>query len=112
MLNTCILIGRIIRVPRLETFNNMTDYYMLIEVQRSYRLGDGSVQKDIFCIRLWRGLAAECNDTCHIGDVVAIKGRMETFVRKDGDRDEYNCCIVAEKLTYIGVDGRISGMTL
>lgn len=110
MVNMCIIVGTVLRSPRLETIEGKTDYYLLLEANRSYRLADGTMEKDIFNVRLWKGLAAECSDACQEGSIIAIKGRVETIVRHVDDHDEYLCCVVAENLTYLEVGGKRSGI--
>lgn len=109
MLNSCIIIGRIVRIPKLETNDAKTDFYVIIETDRPFRSEDGTVEKDTMSIRLWRGLAAECCDVCHVGDIIAVNGRIETTIRRNGNKDEYLCQIVAERLTFLMVGGKRSG---
>lgn len=101
-MNTCAMVGKVLSEPHIrDSAKNKPVYQILVEIDRPFKMSDGSVKKDIFPVALWKGLADECKDICQPGDILAIKGRMESECRKVNDKDEFYTTIIAEKVTFI-----------
>lgn len=92
MLNQIILLGTIERFPEQMDSDTMQSVFSM-KVERPYAQPDGSVIYDVFPVVLWRGSAQILADHHHIGDNVAIKGRLEMH----GDR----MTIIAERISFI-----------
>lgn len=105
MLNQCVLVGRVVELPKLqETSNGNKVASMLLEVDRSFRNAEGQVEKDIFNVQLWRGIAETCCDVCTPGSIVAIKGRIQAFNHRKDENIYYNAEIIAEKVSFLNVN--------
>ena len=70
MYNQVFLVGRLAQMP---------DYEM---VYRPFDEVKGCRDYDLVPIILWRGLAEMINDTCHVGSVIAVKGRLNDLEDK------------------------------
>lgn len=102
MMNVCVIIGKVLSKPKLRRMDSEEGkYQILLETCRPFKMSDGSNKKDIFPIILWKGLADELKSEVNVGDIVAIKGRMESECKKIGDNDEFMSSIIAEKMTFI-----------
>lgn len=102
MLNQCILVGRVLEMPKLQTTANGNKVAsMLLEVDRSFKTTEGIVEKDIFNVQLWRGIAETCCDVCKPGSIVAIKGRLQAFNHRKEDNVFYNAEVIAERVSFI-----------
>lgn len=102
MLNQTVIVGRIVRDPELretETGNKVTN--ITLAVPRSFKNANGEYDTDYIPCVLWRGVAETTTEYCHKGDLVGIKGHIQTrLLEKD---DTYNQIVelVAEKVTFL-----------
>lgn len=110
MMNSCVIIGRVIEKPKRKIAFSNNQYDLLIESARPFHEEDGTVKKDVFNVRLWKGLAEKCCDMCHTGDILAIKGRMESECKGEGETLEYYTQIIAEKITFVPQSGKGCGI--
>ena len=76
-MNTCFIVGKIVEEPEFRDEVTKRNAVMVIDSLRPYAENDGNFVKDRFRIRLWHGIADEVKETTHVGDPVAVKGRIE-----------------------------------
>jgi len=102
MLNSVILVGRLTKdVEVVETEKGYKRTYITLAVPRSFKNADGDVDTDFISCVLWNSLAEHTCEYCKKGDVVGIKGRIETSsYEKDGEV-KYTSEIIAEKVTFL-----------
>ena len=89
MLNTVILIGRLVRDPELRfTPNGVAVGNFTIAVDRPFTSQQGERQTDFIDIVVWRKLAENCANHLGKGRLVAIEGRLQvrSFETQDGQR--------------------------
>ncbi|MGL5978052.1 MAG: single-stranded DNA-binding protein [Erysipelotrichaceae bacterium] len=101
-MNQIILVGKILEEPSLKsTSQGITFTSLQIEVDRSMRSGEGNVC-DVFQATMWRSLAEHCFENCKEGQIVGIKGRLQshTFTKQDG-QSFINYEIVGEKVSIL-----------
>lgn len=102
MLNQVVLVGRLTDNPEVKTLEggrNVT--YIVLAVQRNYKNMDGIYETDFIRCILWDAIATNTSEYCHKGDIVGIKGRIQTSnYEKDGER-KYVTDVVAEKVTFL-----------
>lgn len=103
MLNQCALVGRIKEKPVLKTTaNGIKNANLILEVERSFRNQHGEYENDLFSVALWRGIAEECIETCQVGALISIKGRLQAYTNTySNDQTYYNTEIVAEKVSFL-----------
>lgn len=98
MLATCIIVGRIADAPVIEKDEKgNADSWMTVETARPFRSYDNSLGKDRFRVKLWRGIAAECASACNTGDVVVIRGRLQSETASENPQVQ----IIAEKVSWL-----------
>lgn len=102
MLNQVVLVGRLVKDPELrETENEKKVTHITLAVPRSYKNIDGEYETDFIDCTLWTGIAEATSEYCHKGDLLGIKGRLETgSYEKDGEK-KYKTSVIAEKITYL-----------
>lgn len=102
MNNTVILIGRITKDLELRTIQNGTNVLKLnLAIPRSYKNSQGEYDTDFINCTLYRQLADRTAEYCRKGDMVGIKGTIQTgSYEKDGKR-VYTTEVVAEKITFL-----------
>ncbi len=104
MLNQIVLVGRVYQMPNLvKTANGSVIASLLLEVDRCFKNPDGIVEKDIFNIQLWRGIAETCCDVLEIGSLIGVKGRIQAHNYEKQDLQYYNAEIIAEKVSFLDV---------
>ena len=85
MLNQAILVGRVKELHEGE---------ITIAVSKAYKNAEGEYDTDIIKIVLEGNLNSSVNDYCSIGDIVGVKGRIESL-SNDG------LVIKAEKISFL-----------
>lgn len=103
MLNQTILVGRLVRDPELyetENGNKMTN--ITLAVPRSYKNVDGEYETDFVNCILWRGVAENAAEYCKKGDLLGVKGHLQTrTIQLDEENKRHVMEVVAEKVTYL-----------
>ena len=103
MLNQTVLVGRVVRdveVKELESGKKVAN--MTIAVPRSYKNINGEYDTDFIDVILWEAIATNVNEYCHKGDLIGIKGRLQSrTIEIDEETKEYVLELVAEKVTFL-----------
>jgi single-strand DNA-binding protein len=55
----------------------------------------------LFDCTLWTGIAETTSSYCKKGDLLGIKGRVQTRVYEEEERKRYITEVVAEKVTFL-----------
>ena len=102
MLNQTVIIGRIVRDLEVhETENGNKVAQLTLAVPRSFKNMDGEYETDYIPCVLWRGVAENTAEYCKKGDLVGIKGRIQTSQYEQEDEIKYVTEVVAEKVTFL-----------
>lgn len=102
MLNQIVIVGRIARDPELrETENGKKVTNVTLAVPRSFKNSNGEYETDFISCVLWKGIAESTVEYCKKGDLVGVKGRIQTRVYEKDEEKKYSTEIVAEKITFL-----------
>ena len=103
MLNQSILVGRIVRDPEIrETENGNKVTNITLAVQRPYKNVNGEYDTDYISCVLWKGVAESTVEYCKKGDLVGIKGRIQTRdVELEDETHKKYVEVIAEKVTFL-----------
>lgn len=102
MLNQAVLVGRIVKEPELKETNNGSKVSNItLAVPRSYKNNDGEYDTDFISCILWKGVAERTSQYCKKGDLVGVKGRIQTRSYEQEEDVKYITEIVAEKVTFL-----------
>lgn len=103
MLNQTVIIGRIVKEPELnETEVGKKTSNLTLAVPRSYKNGAGEYDTDFIDCILLNGIAENTVEYCKKGDLVGIKGRLETEqYEQDSGIVIKNTKVIAEKVTFL-----------
>lgn len=102
MLNQVVLVGRLVRDPELvETENNKKRSYITLAIPRSFKNMDGEYETDFVNCILWDIVAKSTVEYCHKGDIVGVKGRIQSNVVEKDDEKKYYVDVIAEKITFL-----------
>ena len=97
------MVGRIVKDPELhetEAGNKMT--YITLAVQRSYKNINGEYDTDFISCAVWRGVAENVCEYCKKGDLVGVKGRLQTRTfTEENEMNKQIMEVIADKITYL-----------
>lgn len=103
MLNQTVLVGRLVKNPEVTvTENNKKVANITLAVPRTYKNENGEYDTDFVNCVLWGQIAENTAEYCQKGDMVGVKGRIQTrdYEDKEGVR-KYVTEIVAERVTFL-----------
>ena len=102
MLNQVVVVGRLVKDPELkETESGKKVTHVTLAVPRSYKNVNGEYDTDFVDCTLWTGIAESTSEYCKKGDLVGIKGRLETSSYEKDEQKKYFTSVVAEKVTFL-----------
>lgn len=102
MLNQIILVGRLTKNPEVILHeNNKKRAAIDLAVQRGYKNQDGIYEADFIRCILWNGIAEHTSEYCKKGDLVGVKGRIQTRSYESDGQVKYLTEIIAEKVSFL-----------
>lgn len=101
-MNQAIFVGRIVAEPSLETTESgATVSNITVAVPRPYKNEEGVYETDFIDCTLWNSVAERTAEYCKKGDVIGVKGRVQTNItEKEGEKRKF-MNIIAEKITFL-----------
>ena len=103
MLNQVVIAGRLTADPEIVTTdNNKKRTIVTVAVPRSYKNVNGTYDTDFIRCILWGGIAESTCEYCQKGDIVGVKGRLQTsnYEKDDGEK-VYVTDVIAEKVSFL-----------
>lgn len=102
MLNHVVLVGRLTKDPVVsKTEANKHYSHVTLAVPRSFKNMNGEYDTDFVDCILWDSIAKSTAEYCHKGDIVGVKGRIQSdTIEKDGTK-KYYINVVAERVTFL-----------
>ncbi|MCI9234105.1 MAG: single-stranded DNA-binding protein [Bacilli bacterium] len=103
MLNQTVLVGRLVRDPELhETDNGRKVTNITLAVPRSYKNLNGEYDTDFISCVLWKGVAESTVEYCKRGDLIGVKGRIQSRnIELEDESKKQVVEVVAEKVTFL-----------
>ena len=92
-MNQSLIVGRIVSDPELIETEKGKVSNITLAVQRAFKNANGEYETDFFPISLWNNIAESTSQYCRKGDLVGIKGRLQS---KDN-----TISIVAERVSFL-----------
>lgn len=94
MSNQVFLIGRLTYDPEVTLLENDKEKSQItIAIPRNYKNADGEYDTDFVDCILWDGVAKNTSEYCKKGDLIGIKGRIQSTA----DKIE----LIAERVTFL-----------
>lgn len=90
MLNQVVLVGRIVKIFDTISIEDKEQTQITIAVSRSFKNKDDEYDTDFIDCILWDGISKQTKEYCKKGDLIGIKGRVQSMNQ-----------IVAEKVTFL-----------
>lgn len=103
MVNQIVLVGRIARTPETRiTENGKKMTTLTLAVPRNYKNSNGEYDTDFLDCTLWSAVAESTSEYCETGDMIGIKGRLQTRVVETPEGTKRKKTeIIAEKVTFL-----------
>ncbi len=102
MLNQVVLVGRLTSDMEVKESEDGKKYCnMSLATPRSFKNADGVYDTDFVNIKTFDSIAQNTAEYCKKGDIVGVKGRIQTgSYEKDGEK-KFSMDIIAEKVTFL-----------
>ncbi|MBP3841943.1 MAG: single-stranded DNA-binding protein [Bacilli bacterium] len=103
MLNQIVLVGRLVKDPEIiESEDGKKRAYVTLAIPRSFKNADGEYESDFINCTLWDAIAKSTTDYCKKGDIVGVKGRVQssTLEKEDGEK-QFRIDVIAERVTFL-----------
>lgn len=102
MLNQIVLVGRLVKKPELKEAENTKKYsFITLAVPRSFKNSNGEYDTDFVDCVLWDSVAASTVEYCNKGDIIGVKGRVQSREIIGEDKKKKILEVVAEKVTFL-----------
>ena len=102
MLNQMILVGRLTSDPTITKLEDGKEISTInLAVNRSFKNANGEYETDFIPVSLYNTIANNTAEYCKKGDIVGIKGRIQTV--------NGNIELIAEKVTFLSSKKEESG---
>lgn len=103
MVNQIVLVGRIARTLETRiTENGKKMATLTLAVPRNYKNSNGEYDTDFLDCTLWSAVAESTSEYCETGDMIGIKGRLQTRVVETPEGTKRKKTeIIAEKVTFL-----------
>lgn len=101
-MNNIILVGRLTKDPELiEDEKGYKRTFITIAVPRNYKNSEGVYDCDFVRCIIWNKAAEHTCEYCKKGDVVGIKGKIETSTYEKEGTTRYESQVVVEKISFL-----------
>ena len=102
MLNQIVIVGRLTRDPELRsTEGGKKVTNITLAIPRSFKNMEGTYDTDFIDCVAFENIAENTASYCSKGDIVGVKGRVQSRVVEKEGKKEYLMDIVAEKVTFL-----------
>lgn len=102
MLNQVTLVGRLVKKPEVVESENKTKRSIItLAVPRNFKNVNGEYETDFIDCILWQNNALNTAEYCDKGDIIGIRGRIQTSVYEKEGTKIYKKEIIAEKVTFL-----------
>ena len=102
MMNQTVLVGRIVQDPKItELEDGKKVCNITVAVPRSYKNANGEYDTDFIRSTMWSNIALNTCEYCKQGDLIGVKGRIQTrVIEKDNSKQSIQE-VIAEKVTFL-----------
>lgn len=102
MLNQIVLVGRLTRNIKINKSENGKKIANIsLAIPRSFKNMEGTYDTDFIDCVAFENIAENTASYCSKGDIVGVKGRVQSRVVEKEGKKEYLMDIVAEKVTFL-----------
>ena len=102
-MNNLMLVGRLVKDPEIKELESGKKVSNItLAINRNFKNVDGVYETDFVDCVLWNSIASNTAEYCRKGDLIGVKGRIETntFETESGEKKKATN-IVADKITFL-----------
>ena len=78
---------------------------VVLAVNRNFKNSEGIYETDFIRCILWNSIASSTTEYCRVGDVIGVKGRLQTSKYEDDTgKMRYVTDVVAERVTFLSTN--------
>lgn len=101
-MNQVGFVGRLVRTPELRKSSDAKKMcYITVAVARSFKNMNGEYETDFIDCVLWDGVAASTVKHCQKGDIISVRGRLQSRTYEKEGKIQYITEIIGEKVSFI-----------
>ena len=103
MMNQALLVGRLTKDVEVKTLDDGKKVTSItLAIPRNFKNAEGEYETDFVECTLWNGIAENTAEYCKKGDIIGVKGRLQSssYEKEDGTKI-YKTEIIAEKVTFL-----------
>ena len=102
MLNQVVLVGRLVKDPELvDTDASKKMSRITLAIPRSFKNMNGEYESDFINCVLWDSVAKSTVEYCKKGDIVGVKGRIQSRMVETDEEKKYYIDVIAERVTFL-----------
>lgn len=102
MLNQVVLVGRVVYELELKKSDSGKKFLILtLAIPRSFKNIEGTYDTDFIRCIVWDSIADNTKEYCHKGDIVGLKGRLQSRLIEKDAKKENVMEVVGEKVTFL-----------
>lgn len=102
MLNQVVLVGRLVQNIKVNSSDKGAKVATItLAIPRSFKNMDGNYDTDFINCILFESVATNTSLYCQKGDIVGVKGRVQSRIIEKGETRETINEIVGEKVTFL-----------
>ncbi len=102
MLNQVVLVGRIVYDLELKKNDNGKKFSTLtLAIPRSFKNMEGNYDTDFIRCLIFDNVAENTKEYCKKGDIVGLKGRLQSRIVEKGEKKENIMEVIGEKVTFL-----------
>lgn len=102
MLNQIILVGRLTRdISVHKSENDVKVATISLAIPRSFKNSDGNYDTDFVDCVAFDNIAENTSEYCSKGDIVGVKGRVQSRIIEKEGKKENVLEIICEKITFL-----------
>ena len=101
MLNQVVLVGRFVFDLELKKNDSGKKYLsLMLAIPRSFKNIEGTYDTDFIRCIVWDNVASNTSEYCKKGDIVGLKGRLQSRLVERNDKKENIMEEIWEKVTF------------
>ena len=102
MLNQIVLVGRLTHdITVNKSDNGVKVATISLAIPRSFKNSDGNYDTDFIDCVAFDYIAENTCEYCSKGDIVGVKGRVQSRRVEEGDKKENKIEVICEKVTFL-----------
>ena len=104
-MNSLMLVGRLAKEPEIKELESGKKVSNItLAINRNFKNADGIYETDFVDCVIWDGIANNVSEYCKKGDLIGIKGRLQTslYENKEG-KTLKNIDVIAERIDFLSI---------